>query len=162
MVRIIPFFIYLWVIAAYEVILKDVFSIWGVAFNLTILIVLLTAFYKSELTTIWFSFFVGLVAHISSGQVLGLHILLLCLLGVVAFHLKEKLNLDSLIARLLLILGGSFIYGIIILIIGGTDGWIEILLTKIIPGAVYTTLIGWLFFLFKEDKLTLKKIKSVF
>ena len=147
MIKIIPFFLYLWLVAAYEVLLKDVFSIWGVAFNLTILIVLLTAFYKTELTTIWFSFFVGLVTHVGTGSVLGLHLLLLCLLGVAAFHLKEKLNLDSLLARLLLILGSSFVYGLILLLIGGTDGWIETILLQIIPGAFYTTFVGWIFFL---------------
>jgi len=51
---------------------------------------------------------------------------------------------------------------VVTLIISGTDSLFILLGTSALTGAVYTTLIAWLFFLFKEGKLTVVKLKSIF
>lgn len=162
MIRVLPYLLYLWLIAFHHVILKDLVSIYDVSINLTILIVLLVSFYKNELTIIWFSFFLGLVSYIDSGAMLGGHIIILCLIGVTAYQLKEKLNLESLMARMLVVSGGCLVHGLILLITSGMDNWLELIFLNVIPGVIYTSLIGWLFFLIKDGKITFKKIRSIF
>ena len=160
MTKYIPYLIYLWLIAMHQVFLSDVTSIFGAKINLAVLIVILIAMFKTEISALWFGFIVGIVGFVGMSEIT--HALIMALLGVIAFQLKERMNLESLFAKIMLILGGVLLHNIILLFIELNDGYIQALLTKAFPGAVYTIVIGWIFFLFKDEKLTLRKIKSIF
>ncbi|MCK4573503.1 MAG: hypothetical protein KAU36_03985 [candidate division Zixibacteria bacterium] len=164
MMRVIPFLLYLWLIALHEVFLGDITAVYGVSINLTVLMVLLVALYKSELVTVWFGFLAGLVgfAGLPQSGLLGWQALLLALIGMVAYHMRQRLNLESLFSRLMLVFGGVLVHNIMLLILNPSGGFFLLLLTKALPGTVYTLVIAWLFFLVKDRRLTLEKLKSNF
>ena len=162
MTKYIPYLIYLWLIAMHQVFLKDLTSILGVTINLTILILLLLSLYKLDITVAWFGFAAGIIAFSGSSFVLGWMVLIMVIIGYLSSYIKERLNLDSFYSRLLLILGGVFIHNMIILLLSHTDNFVLLIFTKVIPGAIYTTVIAWIYFLFKEGKITTRKVKSIF
>lgn len=160
--KIIAYIFYLLLIGLHMVIVRDVTSLLDAVINLPACLVLLVALYKDEVPVTWFGFLAGLVAAAGTPSRLGWYALLMAVLALAACFVKERLNLDSLKAKLLLVLGGVFIHNVVSLIINGADGFMLLLATSALTGAVYTTLVAWLFFLFKEGKLTVEKIKSIF
>jgi cell shape-determining protein MreD len=162
MIRLIPYLLYLWIVGMHQVFLSDVTSIYGVSINLPALMVLLVAIYKSEITALWFAFVVGAVAYAGLPQIMGWHVLILVILAMAVFHFRERINMESLKAKLLLVAGGIVLDNIAVLVLSRSDGFLMLLLTKGLPGVVYTALIAWLFFLFKEGRITLSKIKAIF
>lgn len=162
MTKYIPYLIYLLFIAMHEVFLKDLTSILGVTINLTILIVMLLSVYKSDLVVIWFGFFAAIIAFSGNSFVLGWHIAAVTLVGFVSCHLRERLNLDSTYAKLLLVFGGVLVHNIILLLFSNFDSFTQLMLIKVLPGAVYTSIIAWIFFLLIEENITMQKVKSIF
>lgn len=162
MIKFIPYILYLLLVAMYQVFLKDITSIYGVTINLPILLVLGVAFYKSEVVACWFGFFVGLVVSAEVPQLVGWNMLIFAIIAFMAFHVVIRLNIESLYARLLFILSGVLLYNIIILLLYRSDSIIYSFFTKSLISAIYTTIIAWLFFLFKDRRITLQKIKSIF
>lgn len=162
MIKYLPFLLYLWLIAFFQVVLKDMTSIYGVSINLPMLLVMLVAVYKSELTAIWFGLFVGLTAYAGSGFNFGYQVFIFCAFAFIGFHLKERLNLESLFARLLLVIGGVFTHNLIMILFETPDNFIVNLFVAALPGAIYSTIIAWFFFMVKEERITYKKFKSIF
>ena len=160
--RIIPYLIYLLIVAFYEVTLIDLTAVWGVTFDLPAIFVLGVALYKSEGTALWFGFAVGLVSGAATPTLMGWHGLITALLGLTAFHFRERLNLDSLWSKLLLVIAGTLVYNVMMAAVDGLDGYFRQLWTVILPGTVYTAIVAWIFFLFKEKRVTIQKIKALF
>ena len=159
--KLIPVFIYLLFLGLYQVIFRDLIDIYGVTINLAAFLVLAVALYKSEVMTMWFGFLTGLVLSAGNPNLLGWQALVLALLGIAAYNIKERLNLDSLYTKLLLIFGGVLVHNIISLIIE-SDPRFYLLWANILFGAIYTSLLALFFFWFKEGYITLRKIKSIF
>lgn len=164
MMRAAPYFFYLWLIAMHEVFLRDLTSLWGININVAALMVLGVALYKTETVSAWFGFLAGLVAFVGlpNENLLGVHTLSLAALGVAAYNVRQRLNLDSLYSRLFLVFFGVLAHNIFILLLSGVDNVFLLFLTKALPGAVYTSIIAWVFFLLKDKKVTLDKLKSNF
>ncbi len=160
--KIFPYIIYLLIIALFKVILQDLTTIYGVSINITALLVMTVAIYKSEMISLWFGAAAGLVLSAGTPQLFGGYVFITAALGISIYHIRERLNLESLYSRLLLIFIGVIPYSVLILLINSIDGFGYLLITNILPGAIYTTAIGWIFFLIKEDRLTIFKIKSLF
>jgi len=160
--RIIPYIIYILIIALFKVILHDLTTFYGVSINIAGLLVMIVAIYKSEMISLWFGFIAGLVLAAGSPQLFGAYALITAVLGIITYHTRERLNLESLYSRLLLIFFGIIPYSALILLINSLDGFGYLFITNALPGALYTTLIGWIFFLIKEDRITFFKIKSLF
>lgn len=162
MTRTLPFVLYLMLVGLHIVVIDNATAIYTARINLAAMIVLAVAIYKPELVATWFGFAVGLVLAANSPALIGWHALWLAGLGLVAYHAREKLNLDSLYAKLLLIVGGVFLHNILVLFTSGAvDFWYQLAVVAL-PGAVYTAVPAWLFFLFKEGRLTTAKIKALF
>ena len=49
-----------------------------------------------------------------------------------------------------------------VLVMSKSDGVFYLLTAQALTGAVYTTIIAWIFFLFKEGKITFQKFKAIF
>ncbi len=160
--RAIPYLLYLLLIALHQVVFKDVTGIVTASLNLTALLVLAVALYKTELVAMWFGFAAGLVMAAGAPSLVGWQAIFLGAIGLAAFHIKERLNLDSLTAKLLLVFGGVLAHNILTLILGGADGFLFLLWSAALAGAVYTTLIGLVFFLFKEGRVTYARIRELF
>lgn len=160
--KFIPYLLYLWLIGFHEVIGRDVTSILGCTINVAALVLLLVAYYKTEIAAAWFGLLVGLV--LSAGQMdkMGWNAVFFATVGLFANHVKERLNLDSMYARLLLIFGGTMLLNILIQVQSGLEFiWLR-LLVETIPSAIYTTIIGWIIFLFKDGRITYERTKSIF
>ncbi len=162
MTKYIPYLLYLWLIAMHQVFLADVTSIFGAKINLAVLIVLLIAMYKKEVTATWFGLLVGLIGFAGITEISAWQTLAMALIGLIAFHLKEKMNLDSLFARVSLIFGGVLVHNIILLLLEVNDNLFGSIIQYAITGAVYTTIIGTIFFLIKDGIFTFEKTKTIF
>jgi rod shape-determining protein MreD len=162
MIRLIPFALYFLLLAMHEVFLRDLTSIYGGAINLAALAVILVAVYKREMAAMWFGFCTGLVAFAGIPETFGWHALVLALIGLAAYHVRERLNVESLMAKLLLVAGGVLLHNIASLIIYQTDAFWLRLVINAVTGTVYTTIIAWLFFLLKEGRITAEKVRAIF
>jgi hypothetical protein len=160
--RFIPYALYLLLIGVYVVILRDVTSVYAAAINLPALLVLAVGLYKSELAAVWFGFAAGIVLEAGTPALVGWQALSLGALGLAAFHTKERLNLDSLYSKLLLIFCGVLVHNVVSLLMTGSDAFLYRLMITGFAGALYTTAIASIFFLFKEGIITPEKIRSIF
>jgi rod shape-determining protein MreD len=160
--RIIPYIIYLLIVALHQVALKDITALWGAPLNMTALIVLAVALYKSEVTAGWFGFFAGLVMAAGTPALMGWHALILAAVGLAGYQFRERLNLESFASRVLFIFGGVLSHNVVVLIVNGSDALFYRLWANALPGAVYTTIAGVVFLLFKDGVITYKKFKSIF
>ncbi len=162
MTRVIPFILYLLLIAAHEVIVRDVTTIYSATIDLPGLLVLAVAIYKPEVVCTWFGFAAGLVMAAGRPDLFGWHALMMAAMGMATYHFRERLNLESLYSKLVLIFGGVLVHGTLVLAVNGGAGFVYLWLTNALPNAVYTAAVGLVFFLFKEKKITFQKIKAVF
>jgi len=162
MTRVIPFILYLLLIAMHEVIVRDATTIYSAAIDLPGLLVLVVAIYKPEIICTWFGFAAGLVLAAGRPDLFGWHALAMAALALATYHFRERLNLESLYSKLVLIFGGVLLHGTLGLAINGGAGFLYLWLVSALPSAVYTTAVGWVFFLFIEKKITFQKVKAVF
>lgn len=162
MTKYIPYLLYFWLIAMHKVFLSDLTSIFNVKINMVTLIVVLVAIHKTEITAVWFGSLAGLVAYIGMGSFLPWQVIILGLIGLLTFHFKERLNLESIFAKVLLLFCAVLVHNIILMIKELNSGYLTYFAQYALTGAVYTTVIGWIFFLFKDERITVKKIKSIF
>ena len=162
MIKLFPYLLYLLLIAMHEVIWKELSGLYFVALNLPAMIVALVAIYKSESAAAWFGFLAGLVLAATNPDKMGWHALFLAALAVGVFHIREKLNLESIYSKILLIVGSVLVHNVASIIINGTDRFFYMLWMYCLPSAAFTTVLAWIFFLFKERRVTAEKLKSVF
>ncbi len=162
MARLIPYLLYLLLVGLHQVILKDVTLIYNAAINLPAFLVLAIAIYKSETSAAWFGFLVGVVMAAGMHYRIGWHALILASLALATFHFRQRLNLDSMYSRVLLISGGVFVHNILSLVVNQPDAFFYQLWSNALLGAVYTALVVWVFFLFKDGKITFQKFKAIF
>jgi len=160
--RAVPYLLYLLLIAMHQVIWRDVTSIFGVEINLTAFMVVLVALYKTEMIAVWFGFLAGVVMASGNPAMIGWHAFALAVLGLIAYHVSERLNLESLYARLLLVSGIVFIHNFLKLLIDQTGDLFYLFGTSVITGALYTTILALLFFAIKERKITVQRLKAFF
>lgn len=162
MIRLIPYLLYLLLIPMHQVIWKEVTGIYGATISLPVLLVLLLAVYKDELPVVWFGFFAGLMAGAGIPERFGWMALELALIGVAAYHVRERLNLDSIYSKLLMIFGGVLVSNLCWLVIIGADSFWYHVAIDAVPSTIYTTTVAWFFFLIKEGRITPQKIRSIF
>lgn len=162
MIRLVPYLFYLILLAAHQVVIRDLTAVGSASINLVALILGLVSLYKSESTVMWFGFFGGLMVSAGNPSAVGWHALSLALIGLVAVELRARLNLDSLMAKLLLIAAVVLIHNIASLVIAQTGNLFWELLLVCLPGTLYTVSIGWVFFQIKEKRITTEKIKANF
>jgi len=160
--KAIPYVFYLALIAMHQVIWRDVTSIFGVTINLTAFLVIAVALYKTETIAAWFGFGAGLLLAAGRPDVIGWHALILAFLGLTAFHVRERLNLDSLYAKMLLVASGVLLHNILETLVDQTQGLLYLLWSSAIPGALYTCILALLFFSIKEGHITIQKLKAIF
>ncbi len=160
--KLIPYLVYLLLIAMHEVIWRDVTAIHGVTINLAAFLVLAVALYKSELTVVWFGFFAGLILAAGMPDRLGWHALALSAVAFTAFHVRERINLKSPFAKFLLMLGGLFLHNVLVVLINQSGGFLYLVWHSALTGAVYTSILTLLFFAFKDGYVTVRKIRDIF
>jgi cell shape-determining protein MreD len=161
--NLVAFFVYLWLVAMHVVILRDLTTIDVISINLPALLVLLTALYKEDVSSAWFGFFVGLIAAVGGPpEMLGWHALLMAVMAISGCHIRDRLNVDAMWAKLLFILGGITIHNLASLLMSGHAGSLGADFRFVLAGAVYTTGLAALFFLNKSGRLTFQRLKAIF
>jgi cell shape-determining protein MreD len=160
--RAIPYLLYLWLIGLHQVIFRDLTSVAGVTINLAAFMVLAAALYRSERTALWFGMLAGLTLSAGTPSLIGWYVAVFGLLGLIGYSVRQRLNLDSLYSKLLMVFGGVLLAGVADLILIGTGSLAYQLLVGVLLGAVYTSLLALVFFAVKEGIITGQKIKSLF
>ncbi|MEW5993114.1 MAG: hypothetical protein AB1744_01800 [Candidatus Zixiibacteriota bacterium] len=172
--RVIPFILYLLLIAMWQQLFYQWTEVYQARVDLAGLIVVLVALHKSEMVSVWFGFAAGLVlavglmntagtetAAVESAH-LGWHGPAAAVLALAVYHVRNRLNLESVRSRLLVVFGGVAVhYGMIVLITGTVSSLYRFAVV-VLSGAVYATVLGWVFFLFKDRIITYQKIKALF
>jgi rod shape-determining protein MreD len=163
--RFVPYLLYLFLIAFYRTILAELLSIMWVEIYLSALIVLLVALNKDCLTALWFGFAAGLIYDAPDPSYMGVHMIILAIIGVVAAQVKDHFNLESMKSRILLVLAGLFVYSIPRLLVYshfGKSEFVGIFLQGPVLSVIYSALIGWIFFVTRSGRISYKKLKSLF
>ena len=83
-------------------------------------------------------------------------------LAAAAWHVRERLNVEALLSKLLLVFFGTLVYNVVMAAVDGLEGYWFHLYRLEIPGAFYTAVVAWMFFLFKEGRVTIEKVKAMF
>lgn len=162
MIALLPYIFYCFLIGFHQIILKNITSISGVEINLPVIIVLLVAIYKDEIVSIWFGFFAGIVLTVSAPEQMAWQGLFLSALSYLVFHLKERMNLESVYSRTSLIACGVLLHNMFSLLLLQSDSFWSLLVSFALPGTVYSALIGSIYFLGKDGKLSINKLKEIF
>ncbi len=160
--KIVPYILYLFLLALHMTLLSDFLSIQGFSINLAVLLVSLIAFYKEELVALWFGVFVGIVYGSVDPSIMPWQVLMLAVIALVVHQLSIGMNLDSITSRLIILVVAIFVHTIISSALISTDDFFYNIYRIILPSTLYTLVIGWLFFLIKDSHVTGKKIKSLF
>lgn len=165
MIRIIPYILYLYLIACYRTLLVEPLSIGDVQIYLTPLIVMLVALHKDHITALWFGFAAGIVYDTMDPSHMGVQIIVLATMGLITAQAKERFNLESLTSLILLLSIGVLFFSIPHTLLYSTSGVSEfgrLFLRIAIPGVLYTSFVGWLFFMLKTGRISYKKLKELF
>ncbi|MDF1543735.1 MAG: hypothetical protein P1R58_01390 [bacterium] len=162
MIKYLPYLFYMILIGFHTVIFADFTSVWGVKINLIALLIAALALYKSEIEVAWAALALGLVSAAGQPALLGWHALILVLLSQIIHRSAKRLNLDSIWSQVGVIAAAVMIHNILLSMFEGFSGIFERIAVHALPGVVYTSLIAWLFFLIKDKKITLQKIREMF
>ncbi|HWR82869.1 MAG TPA: rod shape-determining protein MreD [Candidatus Deferrimicrobium sp.] len=162
MMKLIPFIIYILLISFHQVMLGDALAIYTARVDLSGLLVLMIAMYKPELVAAWFGFFAGLVVAAATPSASGWHALILGALGWTAFHVRQRLNIESPYARILVVLIGVLVHNALALVLSGSQQFLYSIAVNALPGSVYTTLLAGVVFLIADRRITYEKVKALF
>jgi cell shape-determining protein MreD len=160
--KIIPYILYLLLLACYNTVLSEIISIYGVAVNLAVLMVALVALNKSEPVALWFAIAAGIVAGSVRLDLMPWQVMILGLAAITVNHIGRRVNLDAILSRLLILAGVILIHTLIFAILVTPDNIPYLIYRIVLPSTLYTLIIGWLFFLIKDGHLTWAKIKALF
>lgn len=159
---IMPYILYLYLLGFHVTIFSDVSSIYGVTIDLAALMVCLVAIYKSELTALWFALAAAIVVGAMRLEMMPWELLFLGILAVIVKHLSIRVNLESLASRLLLLAGGILFHKLAVSLTVSSAGFFMMLYRYIIPGVFYTWVLGWVYFMYRDGRITWTKFKALF
>ncbi len=160
--KIIPYIIYLYILAFHYAILSDLISIYGVTIDLAVLMVTFVAIYKDELTAFWFAIAVGIVAGTLRLDLMPWEILFLTGFAVLIKHISTRVNLSAITARMIILAAFLIVHGTLVMLLISGESFLFIMYRYILPGTAYSLIPGWIFFLIKDDRLTWNEIKAQF
>jgi hypothetical protein len=159
--KFIPYIFYLYVLAFYNTVLSDLFSIYGVNLDLPLLMVTIIALYRTETTALWFAIGVAVISAIQRLDMMPWEILALGGIAVVANQVSLRMNLESIASRLIVLAVFLLIHNVFITLVMSFDNFPFVLYRYILPGTIYTMFLGWLVFLFKDGLFSLRKVKAL-
>jgi rod shape-determining protein MreD len=163
--RIIPYILYLLLISFYQTIGIGLISIGPAHIQLTALIVLLVALRKEYLASLWFAMAAGLIYDAQDPGRLGAQMMILTLICMATSLAKERLNLESIQSRILLVLVGLVLYTIPETLLYTTSGTTEfpLVLARVgLPSIVYTAAVATAIFLFQSGLWSWRKFRALF
>lgn len=160
--KVIPYLLYLYILAIYSTILSDIISIYDVTIDLAAVMVGLIALYKSESVAVWFSLMAAFVVGIPRLELVPWEIVVLAISALIVNRASNRVNLEAVSSRLLMLAGLVLVHGTIMALLTSGGELVYMVYRMVLPGTVYSLLLGWLFFLFKDGHITWGKIKAIF
>jgi len=160
--RVIPYLLYLFLITFHSIILSDLTSILGVHLNLLILLIVIIGLYKSETEAIWFGLSAGIIVGATRLDLMPWEVLIITIIAIAVKQVSARINLESFASKVVVLACSVFLYESIISLILSPSEFLFILIRFILPGTAYTVLIGLMFFLFKDGRISKQKIKALF
>ncbi len=160
--RVLPYLLYLFLITFHSIILSDLMSILGVRLNVLILIIVLIGLFKSDTEAIWFGLSAGIIVGAARLDLMPWEVLVITVIAVAVKQVSSRINLESLASKVVVLACSVFLHEVIITLIISTEEFFFILIRYILPGTAYTVLIGLLFFLIKDGRISREKFKALF
>ncbi len=162
MIRLVPYILYCFLIGFHQIILRDVTAVYSFQMNLPAMIVVLIAMQKTEITSVWFGFTAGIIVAAVSPELMGWHALFLSVIAYLTFYLSEHMNLDSFYTRISILFGGILLHTAFTEIMLQPEAFLGLLFSSILPDTIYTTIVASIYYLIKNEKLSIKKLKESF
>ena len=160
--RLIPYILYLFLLAFHLTILRDITHIYGAYIDLAVLMVALVALYKSEMTAFWFALCVAIISGTLRLDLLPWEMIILIIPALIVNQISARINLESLTSRMILVAGFLLVHqGVLALIVSGGDFFL-LLYKSILPTIIYSLIIGWFIFQILDGRITWKKTKTLF
>lgn len=160
--EVIPYILYLLLLGFHEVIVADVFSIWDVRLAFTALIITLVAIYQSQGVATAFAATAAFVASNNDHGAAAGTMIVAAGVALGISHFRGKLNLDSLAARLALISVGCLVFEIARVTLITTQDLFYVYARHMIPSVILTSIVGFVFLLFKDGTLSYAKFRRLF
>jgi rod shape-determining protein MreD len=162
MTRYLPFLIYLFVIAGHQTLTLELTSIFGATVNLAGIMVIMVAMFRSEMEALWFGFAAGLVVGTSQIPLMGWFAMSLALLGMVAYYIKESMNIESFYSRLVVLLIGLIVQNLFMALATNPEEFIHLAWSWALPSGIYSSLIAWMILLVRDGSLSPRSFRSIF
>jgi len=162
MIKILPYILYLFIIAFYRTLLIDPLSIFGAVIDLSAMMVALIGLYKNENVALWFAIGVSILIGSQQLHVMPWEMLVLGGGALIVNQCGFRMNLESVMSRIMVLGAFIFVHQIAVSLLVSPDIILYALYKKILPSVIYTVIIGWVFFQIKDGKITFQKIKSLF
>lgn len=159
---IIPYVIYLYLLGFHVTIFSDVSSIFGVTIDLAGLMVCLVAIYKKEMTALWFALAAAIVVGATRLDLMPWEMLFLGILAIGVKQLSIRVNLESVASRLVLLAVGILFHRLAMSLAISTADFFMMLYRYLLPGVVYTWVLGWIYFLYRDGHLTWARFRALF
>ncbi len=160
--RIIPYILYLYLLAFHYTILSDLISIYGATVDLAALMITIIAMYKDELTAFWFAFAAGIVAGTFRLDLMPWEILFLTGFAVLINHISRRINISAITARMIILAGFLIVHETLTILLISSESFLYLMYRYVLPSTVYSLIPGWVFFLIKDERLTWNEIKAQF
>jgi cell shape-determining protein MreD len=165
MMRVIPYVLYLFLIAFDRTLLSGFIAIGPAQIYIAALLVLLVAQHKSYITALWFGLVAGIVFAAPDPSRMGIQMFVLAFLGAALAQMKVRFNLDSLRSRFLLLVGGLALYAVphtLFFTTAGPDAVGFTFLRVALPSVAYSAVVGWIFFMIQTGHFSFAKLKTLF
>jgi rod shape-determining protein MreD len=148
------------VVAFHQAIFRGATDILGVGIDLSAMFVIVAALHHSELDAIWFAFAVGVIAGAVLPASMGWQALILVILAIGAHHGRERLNLDSPLARLMLIIGGVLVHSIVMIFIIQPSDIVYQVWRFALPSTLYSAIVASAYYVLRQSAGSGRKIRA--
>lgn len=157
--RIINFLILFFFLLFFQSLISDWITILGARLDLGIFILVYLALNYSANEAVIFGFIWGILLDVLNPSLLGLGTLIKVLLGFALANFKSQLYFETSLPRALIIFGAvifnELVYNLVALN-GNFTSLANIFFRVTLPSALYTSLVGSLFWLWRDKTRTLK------
>lgn len=157
--KAILFIFSLFLMAFYNTMLSDMISIYGVSIDLPVALVTLAAFYSNEFGATWFAILLAIVASTQRLDSMPWEMASLAGIAVAVNMISVRMNLDSVASKLILMGCSVLAHNILMTIVFSFENFYFVLLRYILPGVVYSLILGWVIIVVGRGLLGLGRVR---
>ncbi len=159
--RLLPYVVYLYFISFDQVIFGDFLAIHGARLCVSSLMIITVALYKSDGIAMWFGAAVAFLVNTSDAPAAGASMILAALVVIAASRLKNRLNLESLSARMAIVIVGATILEVTQILFAGVGDIGFTIVRYTLPSVAYTTIVGFFLFLVLDGHISVGRFKQL-